>query len=169
MSEVPNSAGMTTRVAAPRPELYPLWMLDPTIARRLGQIRGSVVAQLSVDHACTLALDPSDDAQPLSALRIEGDFAYRGPSGGEHAFSGDYPRTSLGPVLDLFGATVVAVEVSPGGDLTLDFDSTARIHVPVSPHFEAWVLSARGAATLVSPPGGSLPVWPMKEYGSGES
>ena len=143
-------------------------MVDQSVVERLEQLHGAVVTQLRVDNALTLVLSGSADLEPASLLRIEGSFVYLDRAGDEYDFADDYPKVALGSALDLFNETVAGVAVSAVGDLTLDFDSGARIRVPVDPRFEAWTLSAHGQATLVSPPGGGPPVWPLREYGSAD-
>ena len=138
--------------------------MDQTVATRVESLGGAVVTQLRVDNAFTLAFD----SEPPHLLWIEGGFTYRDPAGVEHRFDDEYPRTALGSMLGLVGATVAGVEISPDGTLTLEFESGARTHVPVITQFEAWTLSAPGAATLVSPPGGGRPARPLKEYGSSQ-
>jgi hypothetical protein len=131
--------------------------VDVAILTRLGQLRGSTVSQLRVDNALSLVIAPE------SVLRIEGAFSYRYATGDERHYADDYDPANLAPALDLFGQTVMDASASETGELAIDFQGGAAIHIPPHPQFEAWILSAPGAATLVCPPGGGAPVWPTSE------
>jgi Family of unknown function (DUF6188) len=144
--------------------------MDSAVVERLEELRGATVTQMRVDHGFTLMLAPPDVAMPASLLLIGGAFSCRDSTGDEHVYVDDHARGSLGPALELlFNQEVAAASASESGELTLDFVSGARMRVPPHTHFEAWSLSARGIPTLVSPPGGGWPVWPIKEYGSADS
>src|SRR5690242_19166224 len=135
--------------------------MDQTVATRVESLGGAVVTQLRVDNAFTLAFD----SEPPHLLWIEGGFTYRDPAGVEHRFDDEYPRTAIGSTLGLVGATVAALEISPDGALTLEFESGARTPVPVITQFKARTRSAPGAATRASPPGRRAACPTVEEYG----
>jgi Family of unknown function (DUF6188) len=144
--------------------------MDSAVVKRLEELHGATVTQVRVDHALTLLLAGPDVAAPPSLLIIGGSFSCRDSTGVEQPYADDYARATLGPALELFfNQTVAAASVSAVGELALDFLSGAGVRIPPNPHFEAWSLSALGMATLVSPPGGGLPAWPIKEYRSADS
>jgi hypothetical protein len=144
--------------------------MDPAVVERLGELHGATVSQMRVDNGFTLVLAPPGVATPASLLFIGGSFSCRDSSGDEHVYDADYTRGSLGPALDLLlDQEVAGASASASGELTLEFVSGARLQVPQHPQFEAWTLSARGMPTLVSPPEGGYPVWPVREYGSSDA
>jgi hypothetical protein len=144
--------------------------MDCAVVERLEGLHGATVTQMRVDHGFTLLLAPPDVATPASLLLIGGSFSCRDSTGDEHVYDDEYARGLLGPALDLlFNQEVAGASTSESGELTVDFVSGARMQVLPHPQFEAWSLSAWGMPTLVSPPGGGWPVWPIKEYGSADS
>jgi hypothetical protein len=144
--------------------------MDSAAVDRLGALHGATVTQMRVDQGFTLLLAPPDEALPASLLLIGGSFSCRDSTDDQQVYVDDYARRSLGPALELlFNQEVAAASASTSSELTLDFVSGARLQVPPHPQFEAWTLSARGMQTLVSPPGGGPPVWPLKDYGSSDA
>jgi len=69
-------------------------------------------------------------------------------------------RGLLGPALALYPGTLVLACAAPGGTLTLEFASGARIEVPADQNHEAWQVNGPGKRLIVCEPGGNnLSVW----------
>jgi hypothetical protein len=61
------------------------------------------------------------------------------------------------PLLSLLGEAVSRVEISNGGNLTIEFTSGGRIEVAPDPKYEAWELDGLGRLIVVCIPGGGEP------------
>lgn len=94
-----------------------------------------------------------------SVLRIESDFLIvRGGENFKVRFSPSrYEESSgLDHVAAIFRKTVIAAFAGAGGDLTLDFSNSVRLHIEHDDNYEAWILSSRSGGSLISLPGGGL-------------
>jgi len=79
--------------------------------------------------------------------------------GREHDLDPSDPG-QLGPALALYPGALVSACAAPGGTLTLDFASGARIEVPADQNYEAWQVNGPGTRLIVcSPRGRNLSVW----------
>jgi Family of unknown function (DUF6188) len=68
------------------------------------------------------------------------------------------PR-SLGPLLILFGKSVIWAHAFKNGALKVLFEGDLMMEVDPGGKYEAWELSAKGGLKLVSVPGGSIAYW----------
>lgn len=71
---------------------------------------------------------------------------------------GPDPR-SLGPLLILFGKTVLSAQAFKNGALRIEFEDDLVLEVDPGEKYEPWELSARNGLMIVSLPGGKLAYW----------
>lgn len=96
-------------------------------------------------------------------LQIEGDLTLRTADGAVlHATSDDYASISS-ELETLVSAAVTRADADEISGLTLEFDSGARLHVPVDQHYEAWGVVGPGGYRVICMPGGEFAIWSARK------
>jgi hypothetical protein len=95
---------------------------------------------IRIDHQARLQVG-------LGEIEIESGFTLESDGAIHHLDPAD--RVGLGPFLALYPGTIEATTMSPSGELTIAFESGARITVAPNPMYEAWSISG-----FWCPPGG---------------
>jgi len=72
--------------------------------------------------------------------------------------TGPDPR-ALGPLLILFGKTVISAHAFKNGALNILFEDDLLLQVDPGEKYEPWEISANNGLKLVSTPGGKLAYW----------
>jgi hypothetical protein len=100
---------------------------------------------------------------PSTEIRIEGKMRLL-KNGHQQALvdpgpgAGPDPRT-LGPLLILFGKTVISAHAFKNGELRILFEDDLILEVDPGEKYEPWEVSASNGLKLVSTPGGNLSSW----------
>jgi hypothetical protein len=90
-------------------------------------------------------------------LYLEGAFTLT-EAGGREAYGGnDSGPTDFAPLLRLMGRAVQRVHIARTGDLRVELDAGAALHVPPDPDYEAWELDGLGKLMVICMPGGGEP------------
>jgi uncharacterized protein DUF6188 len=105
------------------------------------------------------ALDPDEGYRVDAELVIETPFLLCDRDGEWHELD---PGTgsALGPALDLFQRTVIAVDVRAKGALHLTFDESFQLHIGPDANFESWSLAGAGVEPVTVGPGGET-IWQL--------
>jgi hypothetical protein len=122
---------------------------------------GCQVYQITFDYQTALEMSNSEDsdAVPVDAqLTIFTAFSLRSADGTTHHLDPETSRGALGPVIDLFQATITSATVDGDdtleidvngnptnvrGTLILDFADGAQLTVPPHPKYDNWLLDYR--------------------------
>lgn len=121
-------------------------------------VRGWQVTRCFVDPAAFGLLVDGGTGDILK-LYLEGEFTLAVGGNVQASSFGGRKHKAMGyaPLLSLMGAVVSAVEISNGGDLTIEFESGHIIRVPPDANYEAWELEGLGRLMVVCIPGGGAP------------
>jgi hypothetical protein len=119
-------------------------------------VSGWQVTRCFVDPAAFGLLVDGGEGETLR-LYLETTFAVSDAD--RHATYGqrDAKPADYAPLLSLMGRPVSRIHISRSGDLSIDFEDAAAIHVPPDPQFEAWELEGLGPLMIVCVPGGGEP------------
>jgi hypothetical protein len=117
---------------------------------------GCHVDRIAFDYQVRVSLsasDPDDGNRVDAELVIETPFQLSDRHGDRHELD---PGTGsrLGPVLDLFRRTVIAVDIRDEGTLQLTFDDGAELGVSPDLEYESWSLTGVGVEPITVGPGG---------------
>ncbi|WP_255222340.1 DUF6188 family protein [Nocardia otitidiscaviarum] len=117
------------------------------------RIVGHRATTVRAEHTVTIELGAEFE------LQIEGDLTLPTADGAVlHATSDDYASISS-ELETLVSAAVTRADADEISGLTLEFDSGARLHVPVDQHYEAWGVVGPGGYRVICMPGGEFAIW----------
>jgi len=120
--------------------------------RDLSALIGCEVRRVCIDYQVTLTLveGPYDHERVNAGLQIEAPFSYTAKDGTKFDIEPNQAAT-LGPVVNLFNLTVLAVNFD-GRTLTVAFQDGAQIEVPTLSQYESWNLTGAGVLGYIAGP-----------------